>query len=408
LIVSTPSFAGSDDYFVIAGNPSSNHEQSLATTLFQLDRTAHAVNFRRTITTLRQGAELIRNYTDLGLVLVASRGGPGRVQFDLVHYDEVMHNHQLEIVLDARTVQFKDRGYPLDVLLMHSENGGWVVGVEENIFDETHHLSKSWVTGVGVDGQVSVLAPTRYLDIYSSGWPSGLGGGLNNEVKPDHYRAFGEIDGVFRLGFTGGLVNAPFAGPDLTKYEMKIGLVQVINNGSIRVLTGPQLFAQGGHGAYLVQDKTTGRWSELPVDGDDGSLTAFGDRLAYAVGFQQTDYPGEHFDTTIAPVPDVESPYFVNSKERLFHSHATGRIVLRDLSRDLITEFTVPSRDFDVLWLAEDRVLYRVESCIYERTWSAQGLGEAKLLVRDDEIVPAIHWAFLSAGAGGAEPAVSR
>jgi len=369
-----PNLALAADYYLIAGNPSQEDDIHYPTTLFRSPKAKGSpLEFVRTITTSRQGAEFIRSYDDLGLVVIGSRGGPHLAQFDIIQYDDVLRMRQLEIE--------EERGYfPFGVYMLDHHQQGPVLVVEEPTYDNNKKISGSHVRALDMDGTKREVSRGDFLDIHNSAVPASSGG----YVLPDFYRSFGESDGVFTMGVDDGAIPTPFPGPDLSAYKNKDGVVQAFRNAHQRVMSSYEMTDE-----LYVMDSKSMKWTKIVVEGDRTTVHGFGNMLGFVIEYTAAN------EKTLPGVKKRESNrYFEDPAQRLGVYFRTGKVVLLNNETGKRTEMNLGAADIDILWLQPDRVLYRVESSIYERALSDKGLGDEKLLVKNDEIVPAIHWAF--------------
>lgn len=388
LAVNTATAAGS--YHFIAGMPSNSElpGDNFATGLFKLEADRPALSLVRTVTTSRQGSRFIRPYDDLGLVIIAASGGPGRAQFDLVSYDNPAKIQQIETTVGA------SKFFPVSVFLFDLA-GQPMIGIQESsgvLGSQTSPVTLV-TTGVSLTGRERVLSPTDYFSVLSVG--GGAGEGMY--VPADSALSYAEKDGQFSLGVPGKLVKAPFEAPPLDGLKERNGIVQVINNRTIRVLTSREMaISKEGKKfiTYQVYDKRNEKWTAHEIE-SSVNTRGFGHFLTFVVGYME----GEEHSGRRVPVPDGGSPYTLSAKLRLDNVgvNLTGQIVLLDTQRSKRAVFDVESADCDVLLVSADgEVLYRVGDTLFVRQWNGESIGKPKALVTDKEVVPAVHWAFRS------------
>ena len=372
-----------EEYYFVAANPSLEPGVGYATTLFKLSPTGKRLAHVRTVTTTRQGSEFVRGYEEARVIVVGGYGNPAHMQFDIIHYDDPLRNHQLEI-------PFGDGwGEPINTYLFMDSKMGPVIGaIEAETGRKSGSPLKTKTVGVTLSGQPVSLSWEEYFNILSTSVPAGLGG----YVRPDFLRSYGEVQGEFLLGTSGKGVRAPFKAPDLSALKNKDGIVQPINNSDMRVLTSYEMYDTLGDtpaSAYLVFDKASEQWIRLVVEGSKNTIEAFGGYLVFTIGYKPGFLKGAE-----VPIPDSQSPYFINSRERLNNIERSGKIIIIDIKRNLRRELSVSSADCDILLINDKKIVYRVDSSIYSRTMVSKTFGEPELIVQDPDIVPAIHWAF--------------
>ena len=380
------STVGAKDLYLIAGMPSNSEvpAHNFATTLLMLDEESNSLDRVRTITNKHQGSHFIRLYDDLGLGVVASSGGPGLAQFDLIQYQDPAANVQIESSAGA------DRFFPVKVLMLDLPEGP-MIGIMDSkgVLGSAENPVVLKTTGLSLDGREHNLGVEAYLSALSAG--GGDGEGLY--VPPDSPLGYFEAEGQFLLGIPGQSLKPPFSGPDLSHLKNKNGLSQVIKNRSILVLASYETVTHRDNRTfikYLVLDRKSGRWSTTEVERSRG-LKAFGSKLAFVIAYSD----GPEYQGPRVPVSNQPTAFTLGAKDRLPDLAMTGEIVLIDTAGKDRATFRVDSGDCDVLFVGSDGdVLYRVRDTIYRRRWQGNEITEPTPVVTHTEIVPAIHWAF--------------
>lgn len=377
--------ADSDRYFVIAASPASQ-PSSYASALYSLDTKQGSLKLVRTLTTRRQGTQFVRVYDDARLVLIGSDGGPHQAQFDLVHFDEPTRTHQIETTAAAKDV------FPATALILVPGRAPLLaLQTVDGTGDSSAPLRAS-TRGIAMEGNEMAMEWADYADMLCSGYVlDAAEPGLSREPCP----VYGMQDGVFRRGHPGGSTEVSFAPPELSDLKQKNGIGEVINNSAIRLLTSYELVHGKGSDAaldYLVYDKAAAKWSRLTVSGTRTSVTAFGARIAFVVGFAANEYTGKSW-----PASRLSNEYFASLDDRLTDVVRSGRVVLIDTRSKGRIEFDLDSADVDVLHFDGKDLLYRVGPSLFMRSWNGDALNEPRKLLTNKAIGPAVHWAFKSA-----------
>lgn len=368
-------------YYLIAANPAML-PASYATTLYRLDEAGGALNLVRTVTTQRQGALFVRAHEDAGFVLVASDGGPHRIQFDLIHYDDPTRTHQIEAGSGTTG------GMP-SVATIASPTQGTVLGLQYLVAEPGSGALRAELKGLRLDGGTAEVNWQDFSHQISTGYlPGSSLEGLAPDVGPSH----AELDGKFVRGYPGGVLDVDFSAPDLTGLTHRNGIVEIVQNQLMRVLTGYEMLQSEGEGSsveLLVLNKKENRWSKLAIPGSHSSVTAFGSRLAVVVGEDSDSYKGKRLVAS-----SLANEYHASLRDRLSGTARTGRVLLIETKNNSRVEFQVESADVDVLLVDATEVLYRVGPRFYLRHWRHDGLDAPRLLLSDQTVGPAVHWAF--------------
>lgn len=388
LICTAGAFA-SEGVFFIAGNPSNDLGAQYAVTLFQQYKGSPELAFVRTLATTKQGSRFVRLYDDLNIAIVGTEGGPGRAQFETVDFRNPSTIHRLEFPVCAQC----NFGFPIQVTVLASPKLGTVIAIPEMTSDMAGALLTSESRGLTLTGSVIQIPLSDYASAQSSSIPPGVVG----LVTPDIFDGFDASHGEFKQKVMGNKTIPPlFPAPDLSDYKPKDLIQQYINSSKMRVLSSPEMRIETSAAestGYLIQSKASGKWKKLLFDGSRDAIQAFGHTIVVTVRYKR----GFLKERAMKVVPG-RSDYFPGTTVNYTYTDWSGEVVFADSESTEIARLNLQSADFDVLLASPEEITYRVGASIYTRSRNRGAFGEPKLLLTDEKIVPAIHWAFTKPG----------
>lgn len=151
----------------------------------------------------------------------------------------------------------------------------------------------------------------------------------------------------------------------------------------------------------FAYDRPRGAWKTIQTEGSYPRVRLFGNWIAEII----TDW-NETPDTSARPgsgnertweertddLPPVQALYRTLGVEG---AHLPGVLVLQNLVDGRKIRIETDQEDSEILWADDASVLYRVNDTIYRAMILGDRLGDATMLVKDDD-VPEIHWVFWS------------
>ncbi|MDR0348602.1 MAG: hypothetical protein LBH90_03805 [Tannerella sp.] len=179
----------------------------------------------------------------------------------------------------------------------------------------------------------------------------------------------------------------------------------LIVNDSIQTLlalghANPQEGEDYGRFYGALYSKKKNMWRDLELKGNSCALMAYKHWLAGAVQDQE-DWNAKYFaggrtSPGKAARDSVEAEYNFDSWVDNYGIYRPGILYLLDTDTEAYIEWHTGQGDSEILLVQDEIVYYRVFDAIYKAAIiDGKSLGEPELLVKDGQIVPQIHWAFL-------------
>jgi hypothetical protein len=156
-----------------------------------------------------------------------------------------------------------------------------------------------------------------------------------------------------------------------------------------------------GHFWGTLLNKQTKRWSDIELKGNASTMMVYGDWLAGHVR------DGMDFDAHYFPDPKKSPGRALRDSARLGYQYVyysintkvytPGILYLLNLNTLKYIEWNTGQGDSEILLVENETVYYRVFDKIYRRNIiNGKKLGNPVLLAKDTQVVPFIHWAFIS------------
>jgi len=166
------------------------------------------------------------------------------------------------------------------------------------------------------------------------------------------------------------------------------------------------------YGSYhaALYNKNNNTWRDIELKGNAPIIMTYGQWLAGLVqdrsNFETKFYIGNKISPGKAERDRVYAESFTKHTydyealtfESLYEGgYCPGILFLYNTETDKYIEWNTQQGDSEILLVEDETVYYRVFNAIYKAPiLNGEKLGKSELLVRDDEVVPFIHWAFLS------------
>jgi hypothetical protein len=153
------------------------------------------------------------------------------------------------------------------------------------------------------------------------------------------------------------------------------------------------------YGIYYgaVYNKKQDKWSDIELKGNASSLQVWGHWFAGAVivGTRGNVY----FQNTPSPGKAVrDSVYMECSFDEMAQNYGfyrPGILYLFNTDTEKYIEWSTGQGDSEILLVQDEIVYYRVFDEIYKvPIVNGEMFGQSELLVKDNQVVPQIHWAF--------------
>jgi hypothetical protein len=163
-----------------------------------------------------------------------------------------------------------------------------------------------------------------------------------------------------------------------------------------------------GHFHAALYNKNTDTWRDIELKGNYPGIMAYG---CYLAGFVQD---AADPDTRFSIIDKVSSGKAVRDSvamENSFDEKAAGMfyrpgiLYLYNTDNNKYIEWSTGQGDSEILLVEDETVYYRVFNAIYKvLIINGEKLGKAELLVRDNGMVPYIHYAFFGPDLPQGEP----
>jgi hypothetical protein len=235
------------------------------------------------------------------------------------------------------------------------------------------------------------IAPSDYKDLYITGVTTQL-----VELKPN--------DSYMYLPIVADIENRPpFALELPEKYRVSQkgrGVIEVNDELRTVIYRGWRKANVEKNDYGLVQwaayNKKQCRWFEIDIKGNATTKQVWGHWLAGAIA------AGVDNEKKFVPSPgkavrdsvEMEDSFDIKSENDGFYR--PGILYLLNTDTEKYIEWETGQGDSEILLVQEEAVYYRVFDAIYKMLIvNGEKLGRAELLVKDNQVVPYIHWAFL-------------
>ena len=249
------------------------------------------------------------------------------------------------------------------------------------------------------------LKATDYKDLYLTGVM-----GQRVELRPN--------DGHMYLPIVAGIENRPPFSvilPEKYWVDEKTYTIIRVNDEHKTLVTlkhvNPSKNEDYGSYHAALYNKNNDTWREIELKGNAPRIMTYGHWLAGFVK-DQSNWEKKFFISD-KPSPGnaernrVYTEFYAKYTEDYgvltfegSYSHGVycpGILFLYNTETDKYIEWETQQGDSEILLVEDEIVYYRVFNAIYKAPiLNGEELGESELLVRDDEVVPFIHWAFLS------------
>jgi hypothetical protein len=193
--------------------------------------------------------------------------------------------------------------------------------------------------------------------------------------------------------------------PDLSRTSTKIVPIVVAASPMYLILTLQHTWAEirggklGESTKLYVDDRSNNRWSQVQAEGNSSILRLSGRWLTAIVGNWSENHPpnpGRNNERTeegkTDRLPPVQTLF---SSFRGRNTALPGKLVLQNLADGRKIRIETGQEDSEVLWVGDDKVLYRVNDTIYQARIDGEKLKDTTVVVKDED-VPEIHWVFWS------------
>lgn len=240
------------------------------------------------------------------------------------------------------------------------------------------------------------VSPNDFKDIYITGKNS-----MSVVIKP--------YDRHLYLPVVADTVSRPALTLELAQQYMvsKKKFSALVVNDDTQVMIAirsenPQHGEKYGYNFGAVYSKKDGTWFEVSLKGNALNISSYGCWLAGAVA-DGIDFDAKYVpDSKASPGRSVRDsaklPYqFEEWEINSGNIYAPGILYLLNTQTQQYIEWNTGQGDSEILLVQNEVVYYRVFDEIYKvNIVNGKKLGKSQLLVKSIQVVPFIHWAFIS------------
>jgi hypothetical protein len=150
-----------------------------------------------------------------------------------------------------------------------------------------------------------------------------------------------------------------------------------------------------GHFYTALYNKQKNSWSDVELKGNAPTIMAYGHWLAGSVQ-DDVDYDAKYFPRKLSPGKAVRDSVYMECPFEEWGVYRPGILYLFNTDTEKYIEWNTGQGDSEILLVQDEVVYYRVFDEIYKASIEkGEKLGKSELLVKDNQVVPYIHWAFL-------------
>ena len=371
-------------YFV-SGAPRTNDESVLPTTLYTLN----AGQFLRSIDEIipdEGNTYFIRPYYDLRVIIVREhypRNHPGEGDFSVIPMDKPDQIQKRKIVYDVNRSFLEDSliNIPGDGVYQSFRLGNAIKNIIE-------------LVGVNLlTGEQKVLPFSSYKYVVMGGFAGTFADG------GEFVLVTLKSDGKVVERYWGDKADFGLTIPaELIRDKKETAVLYAINKEiiAIRAYWKDSKLEEKNQVEYLAYSKSQQKWSSVLFDGSRSRVFGYGPWLtgleAEPRKGRHTFGPGMPDPNIVEPQIDVPSP---DGRFALFDVYSTGKLFFYNVLDGRKIIFDTEFYDSEALLIQDDKLIYRIGDTIYTAEIKGNTIENKSVLVKDKEIVPNIHWAFI-------------
>jgi hypothetical protein len=206
----------------------------------------------------------------------------------------------------------------------------------------------------------------------------------------------------------------PYILPDSLQLKKKKLLALLVNNNACAVIVVDRIASSNtelGASILYIYNKINNKWFRFKIKGNNDSMRGYKNWIAGTVVsnnvkliFNDKGQLKEKINFNRVS-PGIEkrrqkgTKYgtFFDMRANFYDYYFPGILYLLDVNTLKYIEWETGQGDSEILLVQQDIVYYRINDEIYKAPIiNNEKLGKPILLVKDKEIVPDIHWAFIS------------
>ena len=194
--------------------------------------------------------------------------------------------------------------------------------------------------------------------------------------------------------------------PEKYMVTKKTFLAIIANDDKYTILlidaTNPEKGQDFGKYYATLYNKSTKKWHDIELGGNTPIKMVYGDWLAGHVrdgmDFEANYFPGHKPSPGRALRDSAKLGYQYESYSINTNVYTPGILYLLNLNTLKYIEWKTGQGDSEILLVENETVYYRVFDRVFKvKILDGEKIGEPVLLAKDTQVVPFIHWAFISA-----------
>ncbi|NDV45663.1 hypothetical protein D0T49_01180 [Paludibacter sp. 221] len=237
------------------------------------------------------------------------------------------------------------------------------------------------------------ISPNAFKDIYLTGTKR-----QRVELRPHDPKMY--------LPIVADVENRPPFSVELpSKYQVdeKTYRVILVNDEQKMILSIKSVnpIAQDAYGTFQVvlYNKLKKEWKDIELKGNSPFIMTYGNWLAGLVQ-DGREWDEHFFNQKTSPGKQVrDSLYMENSFDEQAENYGfyrPGILYLLNTETGNYIEWETKQGDSEILLVQNESVYFRIFDSIYKASIiDGKKLGNAELLIKDNEIIPYVHWAFI-------------
>ena len=332
--------------------------------------------------------EFVRIYHDLNKVIILENDMYGRISKEK---EKKLHILDYNKSIAPQILPLSDPKYSyISSSLFRTTGNHLIQGVK------LRRKSQSLLLGADIDNlSVENIDVNNYKYSILSGIPGGaVAGG-------DYLSLYAKEDGSLVIPVTSDISKRPvfpYKLPKIWKQKKKDRIVAFINNDKLLVLSSIKSRNRDERGIgstpFYILNKETNKWHKHDFKGGSTAIRSFGN---YWLAGEVKEKKGKRANQFRRGIRKKETRTGSPVKWRLdeYNDFAPGILFCYNADTKKYYEILTNDADSEVLLIDNGIVYYKIYDEIYKAEIGENEISKGELLVKDD-IVPDIHWAFIS------------
>lgn len=366
-----------DNLYFIQGTPTNTFVHFYATNLLKynnIDKLEHI----KELTSDKEGSEFIRLYFDERIIIVSKIPKiKGKTEEIVIDMNNVGNIRLLEFNYDKHytniynyLLKIPDKGLYQTLYLSDSPNETLLLGVNV-ITLEPEYFPMNFIKNIILSGRSPLSLPGSDTKGFM------IDNDLNLRTGGTDSKSIKEPIGI-KL-------------PEIATIRKSKHITAQIINEKITILvdTGNKSADNKsiGNKNLLILNKSKNEWNKFTIPGSQSGTTNFGNY--WIGGYAQEDNKKNLFENKVLM---NSKPYWRLKGQEIY---APGILFMYNAETKQYFEIITENADSEILLIENNEIYYRIYDEIYKAEIRDDKVTNGKLLVKN-EIVPDIHWAFIS------------